>query len=196
MKRTTLPTVTLACLVLAACSTAESPGADADPSAPTSTTTTSAAPAVVLTDAWVKALPEPGAMGMTGVFGTLTNTSSAPVTITGAQSSAAGRVELHETVGPAGSATMQAVEGGFVLSPGASRELKPGGDHVMLMDVTNPIPAGTTVTITLVGSDGSRFDVQAIAKSFTGGDEKYHSGSPSPTPGSSHSGSSATTPTS
>ena len=50
-------------------------------------------------------------------------------------------------------------------------ELKPGGFHVMLMDLKAPVPAGEPVRITLTveGPDGKRetVEVSAPAKAMT-----------------------------
>ena len=155
------------------------------------TTSGTPAAAVTVTDAWVKAKPDLGSMPMTGAFATLKNTTNAPVVITSAESSASPVTELHETVTNAGQPAMQKVEGGFTLEPGATRELRPGGDHIMLMTLAEPLNPGETVTITLTTQDGQKIPFEAVAKTFTGGDEKYHSDPPgagtTPMPGMTES---------
>lgn len=214
MNRFTLPTVALALgLTLAGCSattasttsttsTGTAATSAGDTSTASATSGTEAAQSVTVTDAWVKAKPDLAGMPMTGVFGTITNHSSAPITITGASSPAAAVTELHETVTTNGQKGMQKIDGGFVIQPGASRELRPGGDHIMLMQMTRPLPAGETVTVTLTTSEGRQIEFEAVAKSHMGGDEKYHSAPATPqtggtsTPGHGTSGSAAPTATS
>lgn len=190
MSRTVPLLLAVALVGLSGCSSddaATTPGGTAP-----ATTSGSPAAAVTVTDAWVKAKPDLGSMPTTGAFATLKNTTNAPVVITSAESSASSVTELHETVTTAGKPTMQKVEGGLTLEPGATRELRPGGDHIMLMKLAKPLNPGETVTITLTTKDGQKIPFEAVAKTFTGGDEKYHSGSPTggttPMPGGTTSG--------
>ncbi|GAB49319.1 copper chaperone PCu(A)C [Mobilicoccus pelagius] len=174
MSRTVPTLLAVAVLGLAGCGSNES-GPNAENSAPATSSGTPAA-AVTVTDAWAKAKPDLGGMPMTGAFATLKNTTNAPVVVTGAENTVSPVTELHETVTASGKPTMQKVEGGFTLEPGATRELRPGGDHIMIMKMTKPLNPGDTVTITLTTQDGQKIPVEAVAKTFAGGDEKYHSG--------------------
>ena len=138
-------------------------------------TSTESAPAgcpLQVADTWVKAADS----GMTGAFGVLSNPSSAPVTITGASSSASARMELHEVTMIDGSMKMQQVEGGLVVPAGDSLTLEPGGFHIMFMELTDPIEAGEDVEVTLTCADGQAVAFTAQAKEFTGGDEDYVGG--------------------
>jgi copper(I)-binding protein len=66
---------------------------------------------------------------------------------------------------------MQAVAG-LDLSPGKSVELKPGGYHVMLVDLVKPLTAGDSVALSLVieGKDKKRsvVDVTAEVRGISG----------------------------
>lgn len=164
-------------LSLAACGS----GGDAQTSTPGSTasaSSTSPSASITVTDAWAKAQPNGP---MTGVFGIITNTTSKPVTISAASSDSSAVTELHETVTKDGQSAMQKVDAGFVLEPGATRELRPGGDHIMLMQLNSPLKPGDTARITLT-TDAGDVTFEAVAKTFTGGDEKYHSESPGSMP--------------
>jgi copper(I)-binding protein len=44
---------------------------------------------------------------------------------------------------------MQPIEGGFVVPPDGYLELKPGGLHIMLINLTSPLEAGSMFTLTL-----------------------------------------------
>jgi copper(I)-binding protein len=61
----------------------------------------------------------------------------------------AGRVELHETRIEQGVAKMRRVQS-LDIPAGGSAELKPGGYHVMLMDLKRELKEGDTVPIELV----------------------------------------------
>lgn len=155
----------------------------------------SAAPALAVSQPWVKAVPS----GMTGGFGVIKNTSDADITVTGASTSAARMVELHETVaGPTGTMQMQAKQGGFVIPAGGELSLEPGGNHLMLMGLTGPIAAGTEVTFTLSLAGGGSFEFTAIAKDFSGANENYVEGGAGMSHGqpSGSAGSSTPSPTS
>jgi copper(I)-binding protein len=54
--------------------------------------------------------------------------------------------------------------------------LAPGGDHIMIMDLTAPIRPGDQVEVTLALSDGSTIPFTALAKETTGGEENYDEG--------------------
>lgn len=133
-----------------------------------------------ITDTWVKSADS----GMTAAFGLLTNTTDDPVTIVSATSPVASKVELHEVVmGDGGAMVMQPKPGGFEIGPHETLTLEPGGFHIMLMGVKQPIVAGDDVEITLTMDDGSTLTFHAIAKDFAGANENYTGGvaaSPSP----------------
>ncbi len=117
--------------------------------------------------------------GMTAVFGTLTNTGHHDVRIVAATSPAAGMVELHEVVSDgSGSKTMQPKAGGLAIAGGATHELAPGGDHLMLMDLKAPLQPGADVPVSLVFEDGSSLPVTAQVRDFAGGNESYQPSSP------------------
>ena len=115
---------------------------------------------------------------MTAVFGKLTNTSGQEVTFTGAGADGVARsVELHETVadGGSGATQMRQKEGGFTIAPGESLDLKPGGNHIMLMGLTCSLKAGSDLTLQLRTDDGTR-DVTVPVRDFTGAKERYAPG--------------------
>jgi len=116
-------------------------------------------------------------MPMTAMFGTLRNTTDGEITVTGGSSPAAGRVELHEVVmTESGTMQMQPKPGGFVVAAGADHTLQPGGDHVMLLELTGSLVNGSETTVTLQTTAGEvTFTVPV--RTFSGGEESY---APSP----------------
>ena len=162
-------------LGLAACGPSRStaPGSaetDPTPSAgvPADSDGSEAAP-LVWEDGWIKAAED----GMTGAFGTLRSSTGSDLRITGAESAAAGSAELHETASDDGGSTlMQEKEGGFLVPAGASLTLEPGGDHIMLMELREPILPGDEVTITLL-TDAGEVEAKVVAKEFSGAQEEY-----------------------
>ncbi len=111
--------------------------------------------------------------GMTAGFGTLVNTGEAAVTVVEASSDAAAVMELHEVVETDGEMVMQEKASGFVIGAGESYVLEPGGDHVMFLDLTDPIEAGETVTWTAGLDDGSTVTFTVPVRDIAAGDEEY-----------------------
>lgn len=126
-------------------------------------------------DASVK-VPSAEMPDMTGAFGMITNPTDSPVTIVSGSSPVAGMVELHEMAMVDGKMVMQQKEGGFPIAAGETIELKPGGNHIMLMDLKEPIEAGDMVSITLTTDTGVELSYEAMARPFSSGEENYHSG--------------------
>jgi copper(I)-binding protein len=122
---------------------------------------------VTVKDAWVRAtVPQQKA---TGAFMQITSPTDAK--LVEARSPAAGVVEIHEMKMDNNVMKMRAVEN-LALPAGKPVELKPGGYHVMLMDLKAQVKEGDTVPLTLVfeGKDKKRetVEVKAAAKSLTG----------------------------
>jgi Uncharacterized protein conserved in bacteria len=83
------------------------------------------------------------------------------------------RAELHETVSQDGSMMMREMADGFVIPAGGQFVLEPGGNHLMLMDLTTPVEAGTDVELTLEFEDGGTFSWLAPVRTFAGAQEEY-----------------------
>ena len=115
--------------------------------------------------------------GMAAVFGTLTNSSDQDATIVSGESPASATVELHEvTPDAAGNKTMRPKEGGITVTAHSAKELAPGGDHLMLMELTQPLRPGAEVAMTVTFADGSTLPIAAQVRDFAGGDEDYSPG--------------------
>lgn len=140
---------------LTACSSADTPADQAG--------------AVTVAEPWAKAAED----GMTSVFADLINESGDEVTIVAASSPVAETTELHEVVLTAGVAGMQEKDGGFVLGADSSYLLEPGGDHLMLMELTESLEPGDDVPMTLTFDDGSTLRFSAPIRDFAGAQEDY-----------------------
>lgn len=151
----------------------------------TATTTTASAAAdpaaegLTLVDGWAKAVEEvteDGMGSMTGIFGTLTNDTDTDIQLVGGSSPAASMVELHETVMSGGTMVMREAEGGFVVPAGGTFVLEPGANHIMLLGLTGPVPAGSEVEVALTAEDGTEVTVVVAARTFAGAEETYAPG--------------------
>lgn len=103
-----------------------------------------AAPPVKVEGAWARASVQ-GQMG-TGAFMNLT--ASQPLALVGVSSPAAGVAELHEMKMEGDVMRMRAIAQ-LELPAGRPVELKPGGYHLMLMELKAPLKPGTSVPVTL-----------------------------------------------
>jgi copper(I)-binding protein len=88
-----------------------------------------------------------------------------PVALVSASSPAAGITEIHEMAMEKDVMKMRQVSR-LPVAPGKPAELKPGGYHVMLMDLKQPLKAGDSVPITLTfeKADKSRQTVEVKAE--------------------------------
>jgi copper(I)-binding protein len=131
---------------------------------------------VVAQDLWVKSSEMSTRGGMTAVYGTLTNDSSQDVVLVGGATDIAGVVEVHEMSMIGGEMMMQEIDGGLVIPAGKSIVLEPGGNHLMLMMLTDDLQAGEEISVTFDFDGAEDLTIDGIvAKPAEGGDEEYHS---------------------
>ena len=126
-----------------------------------------AAAQITVKEPWVRATV--AAQKATGAFMQISSVSDAK--LVEAKSPAASIVEIHEMKMDNNVMKMRAVSE-VALPAGKTVELKPGGYHVMMMDLKAQVKEGDTVPLTLVfeGKDKKRetVEVKAMAKSLTG----------------------------
>jgi copper(I)-binding protein len=122
---------------------------------------------VLVKDPWVRATVVQ--QRATGAFMELTSTDA--VRVVEVRSPAAKIVELHQMLIENNVMKMQAVPA-LELTPGKAVELKPGGYHVMLVDLVKPLAAGDHVMLTFFveGKDKKRsqVDVNAVVRTMSG----------------------------
>lgn len=104
--------------------------------------------AVAIDGAWARA--SVAGQKATGAFMRITARQS--LRLVGTDSPAAGVTELHEMKMEGDVMKMRAVPA-LALPVGQAVELKPGGYHVMLMDLKAPLVQGSSVPLTLVFQD-------------------------------------------
>jgi copper(I)-binding protein len=119
--------------------------------------------AVSVTDAWGwSSTPDRGA-----VYFTLQNTGEEADRLVSAASDAAGTVQVHETTMVDGTAQMGEVDGVDVPA-GGSVTFEPGGYHVMLMEIPEPLEVGSSIDVTLTFEGAGEVTVPAEIREFTG----------------------------
>ncbi|MGO4609136.1 copper chaperone PCu(A)C [Variovorax sp. 2RAF20] len=100
-------------------------------------------------DGWVRQ-SVPGQSG-TGAFMKLTAPTGTK--LVGISTPAAGIAEVHEMKMEGDTMKMRELSGGLDLPAGQTVELKPGGYHVMMMDLQGPLAKGASVPMTLKFED-------------------------------------------
>lgn len=122
----------------------------------------------VAREAWVRGTV--ATQKATGMFVQLTSPTGGK--LVSVSSPLAGVVEIHEMAMDGNVMKMRAVPS-LDLPAGKAVDLKPGGLHVMLMDLKQPLREGDSVPVTLVieGRDGKResLEVKAPVKALAGG---------------------------
>lgn len=125
---------------------------------------------------WSRATP--GGAKVAGGYLKITNSGTAPERLASATASAAGRVEIHEMSMVSGVMRMRPLNDGLVIKPGETVELKPGGFHVMFMDIKQPFKQGDAIKATLQFEKAGKlevvFNVGAVAASGGGEDHSGH----------------------
>ena len=131
---------------------------------------------VEVSNAWVRSTVT-GQMG-TGAFMSLISRDG--TRLVGVSSSVAGVTEVHEMKMEGDVMKMRAVPV-LDLPAGKSVQFKPGGYHVMLMDLKQPLTKGSTVPLTLVFKNAqgveSRMDLK-VAVAATAPDAAPNAGKP------------------
>lgn len=125
--RHVLAPLALATLAVAAVGCGDDDGSDSDGSG--------SGGGVTVTDVWLRE-PAVGA-DSAAAYGVVTNGSDDEITLVEVESPIGASIELHETlVDDAGTMSMQEREAGFLVTPGGSLVLEPGGAHIMIFEVT------------------------------------------------------------
>ncbi len=113
---------------------------------------------------WTRATAPTARAG--GGFLTITNKGTVADRLVSASSPAAAKVEVHEMKMDGSIMRMRELENGLDIPPGATVALKPGGYHLMLMELTAPIAQGSHVPVTLVFEKAGKVEIQLKAEAI------------------------------
>lgn len=116
---------------------------------------------------WSREMP-PGSK-VAGGFLKITNTGKEADKLIGGTYTNAQRVEIHEMSMDNGIMRMRELAGGLVIEPGKSVELKPGGYHVMFLDLTKPNVKGDRNKGTLLFEKAGKVEVEYEVRPLGGG---------------------------
>ncbi|WP_213740983.1 copper chaperone PCu(A)C [Bradyrhizobium sp. dw_411] len=102
---------------------------------------------LVISQGWSRATPGGAKIG--GGYLTVENKGSAPDRLIHASGDVAGKIEVHEMAMKNGVMTMRPVDNGLTIEPGKTVKLAPGGFHLMMFDLKNPLKQGDKVPVIL-----------------------------------------------
>jgi periplasmic copper chaperone A len=104
-----------------------------------------------------------------GGYMTISNKGSEPDRLVSITSAAAGRAEIHSMEVVDGVMVMRPAAGGLEIPAGATVELKPGGLHLMFMEVAERFEEGASVPLTLEFEKAGKVDLTLPVKAASGG---------------------------
>ena len=117
-------------------------------------------PGLIVVDAWTRQVP---GSDVAAAYLTLRNPTTQPVTIVSIESPLAEHAMIHETKTVGGQSQMRPHEQ-LVIAPGQTVKFEPGGLHVMLMGLRQPVPVGKSFPLVLLLADGTKVQVAAVVR--------------------------------
>jgi periplasmic copper chaperone A len=112
---------------------------------------------LVITTPW--ATRPPTGARVAGGYLRVTNSGTTSDRLVGGKAAFAKRVEVHEMAMVSGVMRMRELDAGIEIKPGETVELKPGGYHLMFMDMTAPLVPGQPAKLTLQFATAGAVDV-------------------------------------
>ncbi len=113
-----------------------------------------------ITGAWTRATPKGAKVG--GGYLKITNTGAQADRLIGGEFPLAGKFEVHEMSMQGGMMKMRHLADGLEIKPGQTVELKPGGYHLMFMQLKDPIATGKPVKGTLVFQKAGSVEIEYV----------------------------------
>lgn len=130
---------------------------------------------IVIEAPWTRATP--GGAKVAGGFMTIRNIGTEPDRLVGGTFPHAPRVEVHEMAVIDGTMRMREVRGGIEIPAGGSVQLRPGGYHMMFMDLSQPVRTGAPARGTLIFQKAGTIEIDYSVAPV---------GAPGPSGGASH----------
>jgi copper(I)-binding protein len=121
---------------------------------------------VTIATAWTRATPGGAKNG--AVYMSITAEPGAGDRLVAARSDAARSVELHTSIREGGVSKMRRLDALEILA-GESVVLQPGGHHLMLLDLKQPLKAGDRLKLTLVFEKAGEITVEASINAIGSG---------------------------
>lgn len=121
---------------------------------------------IVIAHPWAR----PAAQGTktSAAYLSLENKGAESDKLVSAASPVAGKTQIHQTTDEGGVMKMQEVAGGIELAPGATVALKPGGYHIMLLDLKQKLDEGRHILLTLTFAKAGSIDLEVDVEKKSG----------------------------
>ncbi len=127
---------------------------------------------ITVTHAWSRAVP---VAGMTGAgYMKIENSNNKDIRLIAIEADIAQHTSLHETIRENDMVSMQAVENGILIPAKSQVELQPGGLHLMLMRLKQPLEEGQQVPIKLIFDSGLEIATYLAIQPLTGDHMMHH----------------------
>ena len=97
---------------------------------------------------------------------TITNKGTTADRLIAARSATSAKVEIHEMKMDGNVMRMRELDKGLEIPPGATVTLKPGGYHIMFMELKAPFAKDAKVPVTLVFEKAGSIDVELLAQAM------------------------------
>ena len=120
---------------------------------------------------WARATPPTAPTG--GGYLSVKNTGTEPDRLVSASSPAAGAVQVHDMKMDGNVMRMRELDGPLEIKPGETVTLAPGGMHLMMMGLKEPLKQGERVPLTLVFEKAGKIDVE-LAVEAMGATPQHH----------------------
>jgi len=102
---------------------------------------------LIIQDAFTR--PTPGGATVAVGYMAITNDGAAPDRLVAVTSDMAAKTEIHESKMQNGVMEMRELTDGLVIAPGDTVDLKPGGNHIMFLNIKQPVKVGDIIHATL-----------------------------------------------
>jgi len=120
---------------------------------------------------WARATPPTAPTG--GGYLSVKNTGKTPDRLISVSSPAAEAVQVHEMKMEGNVMRMRELDGPLEIKPGETVTLAPGGMHLMMMGLKEPLKQGEKVPLTLVFEKAGKIDVELVVVAM-GASPKHH----------------------
>jgi periplasmic copper chaperone A len=108
------------------------------------------------------------------IYLTIKNAGSEADTFISAESPVAEKTQVHETRNEDGVMKMRAVKDGIEIKPGSSLEFKPGGYHIMLLDLKKALAEGATAPLTITLAKAGAISMEIKVQKTAPGTAEAH----------------------
>lgn len=130
---------------------------------------------LVISQSWTRATP--GGAKVAGGYLIIENKGATVDRLVGGATPLAGRFEIHEMTMSDGVMKMHPVAGGLAIAPGKTVKLAPGGYHLMLIDLKQPLKQGEKVPVTLRFEKAGDVAISLSVQGIGGSAPDAHGGS-------------------